>query len=137
MNFNVGNVLADAERALERMGTDVTLTWNEVAAGVTPNPVDGSVPAANLTARTLTLPAMFHSVGVGTLGVKRFNVIEEGDVILDFPAKAPLDGKRDLVFWIQGKAYREKEMDAGLAQSWDVWIAGRKLFRTVLLKVQP
>ena len=80
---------------------------------------------------------LYHSVGVGTLGVKRFNVIEEGDLILDFPAEAPLDGKRDLVFWIEGKAYREKEVEAGLAQSWDVVVGGRKMFRTVLLKVQP
>jgi hypothetical protein len=48
-----------------------------------------------------------------------------------------LKGKPDLMFIIDRKAYREKEVDDRLAQSWDVILGGRKLFRMVLLRVMP
>ena len=130
MDFNVSDIEAEIAREIGQpgVGTEVVLQWNVLSAGATTSAVDGSVVTGNLVPQSLTLRAMFHSVGIGTLGVKRFNVIEEGDIILDFPANAPLDGKPDLVFFIDGKAYREKEVDDRLAQSWDATWAGGNCF---------
>jgi len=136
MDLNVGDMLNEIARELCLNGTPIILQWNTVINGAVPDPTDGSVDPANLAPQTVTLPAFVHQVqAAGTSTVRRFNEIEAGDVILDFAADAPLDGLRDLVFLISGKAYVAKEIGDKLAQSWDVTVQGQQLFRSVLVKV--
>lgn len=83
-----------------------------------------------------------------------------GDLILDFAGEAALpavggqgakmeDGRlmmengriewraevRHLVFVVNGKAYVAKQIGEKLAQSWDVTVQERQLFRSVLVRV--
>lgn len=153
MDLNVGEICAEIARECGQNGTEVTITWNGLSAGATVSPVDGSLLTGSLVPQSVCTRAFYHSVAVGSLGVRRFNAVEEGDVILDFPVFpdgavgdcgvaaavtwATLDTARDVLFWIEGKAYRQKSVDDRLAQSWDIVVQGRKLWRTVLLKPQP
>jgi hypothetical protein len=72
---------------------------------------------------------------VGTSRVRQFNEVEVGDLILDFPGDASIDGLRDLVFVVNGKSYVVKQIGEKLAQFWDVTVQGRQFFRTVLVRV--
>lgn len=137
----MGDILAEIMCELHHNGSPIVLQWNAVAAGVTPDPVDGTVPASALTPQTTTHHAFVHQIAMaGRCQVKQFNEVEEGDLILDFAAEVPIDtlcgpALRDLVFVVNGKPYVAKEISEKLAQSWDVTIQGRQLFRSVLVRV--
>ena len=135
MELNIGDVLNEIRRELAQNGTDIVLQWNAVPPGVTPDPVDGSV--SGLIPQTMTLPAFVHQVqATGESNMRQFNEVEMGNIILDFAADVAIDGLRDLVFLINGKAYVAKEIGEKLAQSWDVTVGGQRLFRSVLVKVK-
>ena len=134
MDLQVGDMLNEIARELHQNGTEILLQWNMVPAGAVPDPVDGSV--AGLVPRSKTLPAFVHQVqDAGSSSVRQFNEVEVGDLILDFPGDAAIDGLRDLVFAVNGKAYVAKQIGEKLAQSWDVTVQGKQLFRTVLVRV--
>jgi hypothetical protein len=142
-------MLNEIARELHQNGTPILLQWNAVIQGATPDPVDGSLPAAALVAQAKTLPAFVHQVqDAGRSSVRQFNEVEVGDLILDFPGDAalPEDGTeprlgsqrsevRDLVFVLNGKPYVAKQIGEKLAQAWDVTVQGKQLFRTVLVRV--
>ena len=135
MDLGLGDIENEIAREVAANGTPILLTWETLAPGATVDPVDGS--SDGWVAQTLTLPALVHQVQpTGASAVRQFNEVEVGDLILDFAADAPLDGKRGLVFRVNGKAYVAKEVGAKLAASWDVTVAGRQLFRSVLVKVK-
>jgi len=143
MDLNVGDIQAEIARELHQNGSPIVLQWNVVAAGVTPDPVDGTVPASALTPQTATHHAFVHQIAMaGRSQVKQFNEVEEGDLILDFAADVVIDGLRDLVFMVksgpggQSKAYVAKEISEKLAQSWDATIRDRQLMRSVLVRVK-
>ena len=136
MDLQVGDVLNEIARELNQNGTEILLQWNTLLGGTLPDPVDGTVPAAALVPQSKTLPAFVHQVqDAGTSQVRQFNEVEVGDLILDFPGDAAIDGLRDLVFVINGKPYVAKQIGEKLAQSWDVTVQGKQLFRTVLVRV--
>jgi hypothetical protein len=141
MDLGVGDILAEIVRELQQNGSLIVLQWNAVAAGVTPDPVDGTVPASALTAQTATHHAFVHQIAMaGRSQVKQFNEVEKGDLILDFAPDVAIDAPsggalRDLVFVVNGKPYVAKEISEKLAQSWDVTVQGRQLFRSVLVRV--
>ena len=93
--------------------------------------------------QTKTLPAFVHQVqNAGSSSVRQFNEVEVGDLILDFLGDAALpevgsqrSEVRDLVFVVNGKAYVAKQIGEKLAQTWDVTVQGKQLFRTVLVRV--
>jgi len=61
-----------------------------------------------------------------------------GDAAIDPPSLAASSGAasaQDLVFVLNGKAYVAKQLGEKLAQSWDVTVQGKQLFRTVLVRV--
>jgi len=62
--------------------------------------------------------------------------VEIGDLMVDFPPDAPLDGKENLVFTVKGQAYVQKEVSEKLAQSWDATLGDRRMFRTMLLRAK-
>jgi hypothetical protein len=152
MDLNAGDMQADILRELGQNGTMITLRWNEVAAGATPDPVDGTLPASALIPQTAVAYAFIHQIAMaGRSGVKQFNEVEEGDLILDFGPDVPLDppslavssgaaSARDLVFLVPipggQKAYVAKDIPEKLAQSWDVTVQGRQLMRSVLVRVK-
>jgi hypothetical protein len=139
MDLQVGDMLNEIARELHQNGTEILLQWNMVPAGAVPDPVDGSV--AGLVPRSKTLPAFVHQVqDAGSSSVRLFNEVEVGDLILDFPGDAAIDAPsggalRDLVFVVNGKAYVAKQIGEKLAQTWDVTVQGKQLFRTVLVRV--
>ena len=145
MDLQVGDMLNEIARELHQNGTPILLQWNAVPAGAVPDPVDGSV--AGLVPQTKTLPAFVHQVqDAGTSSVRQFNEVEVGDLILDFPGDAAIDppslaassgaaSARDLVFVVNGKPYLAKQIGEKLAQTWDVTVQGKQLFRTVLVRV--
>jgi hypothetical protein len=143
MDLQVGDMLNEIARELHQNGTPILLQWNAVIQGATPDPVDGSLPAAALVARSKTLPAFVHQVqDAGRSSVRQFNEVEVGDLILDFPGDAALpevgsqrSEVRDLVFVVNGKPYVAKQIGEKLAQTWDVTVQGKQLFRTVLVRV--
>jgi hypothetical protein len=143
MDLQVGDMLNEIARELHQNGTPILLQWNAVIQGATPDPVDGSLPAAALVAQAKTLPAFVHQVQeAGRSSVRQFNEVEVGDLILDFPGDASLpevggqrSEVRDLVFVVNGKPYVAKQIGEKLAQSWDVTVQGKQLFRTVLVRV--
>ena len=147
MDLQVGDMLNEIARELHQNGTPILLQWNAVIQGATPDPVDGSLPAAALVARSKTLPAFVHQVqDAGRSSVRQFNEVEVGDLILDFPGDAAIDppslaassgaaSARDLVFVVNGKPYVAKQIGEKLAQTWDVTVQGKQLFRTVLVRV--
>ena len=143
MDLQVGDVLNEIARELNQNGTEILLQWNTLSGGTLPDPVDGTVPAAALVPQTKTLPAFVHQVqDAGTSRVRQFNEVEVGDLILDFPGDAALSevgGQRsevrDLVFVVNGKPYVAKQIGEKLAQTWDVTVQGKQLFRTVLVRV--
>ena len=136
MNLNVGNMVNEIARELAHNGTDIGCAWNELPPGAVPDAVDGAVDG--LIPRTEIRKAFVHQVGTtNASSVRRFNEVEVGDLILDFAADAPLDGRRDQVFSVNGKLYTAKEVGEKLAASWDVTVQGRQLFRSVLVKVKP
>jgi len=142
MDLNIGDMLAEIARELHQNGSPIVLQWNAVAAGATPDPVDGTVPANALTPQTATHHAFVHQIAMaGRSQVKQFNEIEEGDLILDFAPDVAIDAPsggalRDLVFVVNGKPYVAKEISEKLAQSWDVKVQGRQLMRSVLVRVK-
>ena len=141
MDLQVGDMLNEIARELHQNGTPILLQWNAVPAGAVPDPVDGSV--AGLVPQTKTLPAFVHQVqDAGSSSVRQFNEVEVGDLILDFPGDAALpevggqrSEVRDLVFVVNGKPYVAKQIGEKLAQTWDVTVQGKQLFRTVLVRV--
>ena len=147
MDLQVGDVLNEIARELNQNGTEILLQWNTLSGGTLPDPVDGTVPAAALVPQTKTLPAFVHQVqDAGTSRVRQFNEVEVGDLILDFPGDAAIDppslaagsgaaSARDLVFVVNGKPYVAKQIGEKLAQTWDVTVQGKQLFRTVLVRV--
>ena len=149
MDLQVGDMLNEIARELHQNGTEILLQWNTLSSGTLPDPVDGTVPAAALVPQSKTLPAFVHQVQeAGRSSVRQFNEVEVGDLILDFAGDAPLPevgaeprpgGRRsevrDLVFVVNGKAYVAKQIGEKLAQSWDVTVQGKQLFRTVLVRV--
>ena len=143
MDLQVGDVLNEIARELNQNGTEILLQWNTLLGGTLPDPVDGTVPAAALVPQTKTLPAFVHQVqDAGTSRVRQFNEVEVGDLILDFPGDAALSevgGQRsevrDLVFVVNGKPYVAKQIGEKLAQTWDVTVQGKRMFRTVLVRV--
>jgi len=147
MDLQVGDMLNEIARELHQNGTPILLQWNAVIQGATPDPVDGSLPAAALVAQSKTLPAFVHQVQeAGRSSVRQFNEVEVGDLILDFPGDAAIDppslaassgaaSARDLVFVVNGKPYVAKQIGEKLAQTWDVTVQGKQLFRTVLVRV--
>jgi len=143
MDLQVGDITAEIGRELAQNGSPIVLQWNAVAAGVTPDPVDGTVPASALTPQTATHHAFVHQIAMaGRSRVKQFNEVEEGDLILDFAPDVALpevggqrSEVRDLVFVVNGKPYVAKEISEKLAQSWDVTVQGRQLMRSVLVRV--
>jgi len=143
MDLNVAEMLNEIARELNQNGTPILMQWNTLSGGTLPDPVDGTVPAAALVPQTKTLPAFVHQVqDAGTSRARLFNEVEVGDLILDFPGDAALpevgsqrSEARDLVFVVNGKAYVAKQIGEKLAQSWDVTVQGKQLFRTVLVRV--
>ena len=145
MDLQVGDMLNEIARELHQNGTPILLQWNAVPAGAVPDPVDGTV--AGLVPQTKTLPAFVHQVqDAGSSSVRQFNEVEVGDLILDFPGDAAIDppslaassgaaSARDLVFVVNGKPYLAKQIGEKLAQTWDVTVQGKQLFRTVLVRV--
>jgi hypothetical protein len=139
MDLQVGDMLNEIGRELNQNGTPILLQWNAVPSGATPDPVDGSV--AGLVPQTKTLPAFVHQVqDAGRSSVRQFNEVEMGDLILDFPDDAAIDAPsggalRDLVFVVNGKPYVAKQIGEKLAQTWDVTVQGKQMFRTVLVRV--
>jgi len=134
MDLQVGDMLNEIARELNQNGTPVVLQWNALPGGALPDPVDGTV--AGLVPQTATLPAFVHQVqATGASSVRQFNEVEVGDLILDFPGDAVLDGLRDLVFVVNGKPYIAKQASDKLAESWDVTVQGQQLFRSVLVRV--
>jgi hypothetical protein len=147
MDLNIGDIQAEIARELHQNGTMITLQWNAVAPGVTPDPVDGTVPASALTPQTAVHHAFVHQIAMaGRSQVKQFNEVEEGDLILDFAPDVPIDAPsggalRDLVFLVptpggKSKAYVAKEISEKLAHSWDVTVQGQQLMRSVLVRVK-
>ncbi len=141
MDLQVGDMLNEIARELHQNGTPILLRWNVVPAGAVPDPVDGSV--AGLVPQSKTLPAFVHQVqDAGRSSVRQFNEVEVGDLILDFPGDAALpevggqrSEARDLVFVVNGKPYVAKQIGEKLAQTWDVTVQGKQMFRTVLVRV--
>ena len=145
MDLQVGDMLNEIARELHQNGTPILLQWNAVPAGAVPDPVDGTV--AGLVPQSKTLPAFVHQVqDAGRSSVRQFNEVEVGDLILDFPGDAAIDppslaassgaaSARDLVFVVNGKPYLAKQIGEKLAQTWDVTVQGKQLFRTVLVRV--
>jgi hypothetical protein len=134
MDLNISEMLAEIQRELNENGTDVVLQWNTLSSGTLPDPVDGST--SGLVPQSMTLRAFAHAVqATGSSSVRQFNEVEVGDLILDFEGDAKIDGLRDLVFVVNGKAYVAKEIGEKLAQSWDVTVGNQRLFRSVLVRV--
>jgi len=141
MDLQVGDMLNEIARELNQNGTPILLQWNAVPSDAVPDPVDGTV--AGLVPQTMTLPAFVHQVqDAGSSSVRQFNEVEVGDLILDFPGDAALpevggqrSEVRDLVFVVNGKPYVAKQIGEKLAQTWDVTVQGKQLFRTVLVRV--
>jgi len=136
MDLNIGDIQAEIARELHQNGSAIVLQWNAIASGVRPDQVDGTVPASALTPQTATHHAFVHQIAMaGRSQVKQFNEVEEGDLILDFEPNVAIDGLRDLVFVVNGKPYVAKQIGEKLAQTWDVTVQGKKLFRTLLVRV--
>ena len=150
MDLGIGDILAEIVRELHQNGSPIVLQWNTLSGGTLSDPVDGTVPASALTAQTATHHAFIHQIAMaGRSQVKKLNEVEEGDLILDFAPDVPLPevggqrsepnlglAVRDLVFVVNGKPYVAKEISEKLAQSWDATVQGKRLMRSVLVRVK-
>lgn len=117
--------------AQETVGTPVTLRWSEVEGGSV-DPVTKATVGGTRTREELTVRALLHWPSIGQGQVRQFAEIEETDVIADFPAETQLPAG-DVTFEIEGQQFRQKKVSGKLAASWDVVVAGVRLFRPVLL----
>ena len=139
MDLQVGDILNEIDRELHQNGTPILLQWNALPPGAVPDPVDETV--TGLVPMSLVLPAFVHQVhDAGRSSVRQFNEVEVGDLLLDFAGDAAIDAPsggalRDLVFVVSGKPYVAKQIGEKLAQTWDVTVQGKQLFRTVLVRV--
>ena len=137
---DVAQILHDAHRILggsllPGVATPVVITWDVWPSGSVPDPVDGSHTGTRAQG-TMTVNGLVHTVQPGTSKVRIFNEAEVGDLIVEFPADVPLDGKENLVFTVKGQAYVQKEVSEKLAQSWDATLGDRRMFRTMLLRAK-
>lgn len=135
----IGRLIAqDLRRLAKNKGLnfgDVVLTWRVPSTpgpGYDPN-LRGSGGAMSYPEQSLTLRALIHTVSIHTTGFVKHAEVMQGDLILDFIGDAPLDGKEDLRFTIDGGHYVQKKAGGDLAKSWDVRCHGIPVTRTVLV----
>lgn len=128
-------MLAEIRRELAHNGTPIDLEWRVPAAGAPVDPVDGVTAWQEQRER---IYGFVHQVQpAGASSVRQFNEIEVGDLILDLDPAAAIDGRTDLTFRVNGRAYVPKEIGSKLAMTWDATVAGQPLFRSVLVKAKP
>lgn len=114
-------------------GTNIAVSWSEFSGTTIIDPVTRATigTASRVTKR---FRGFVHFVQIGSTAVKVFNEIEVGDVIIDLPGDAEIDGKTDLSFVIAGEVYVPKVVSERLAKSWDAVVGGVRMARTLLLR---
>jgi hypothetical protein len=120
------------KQAARQRGDTVKLHWTTVTGG-TVDPVYHVTTGGTETPRSEEIKALVHFPDYASHSVRNFAVIQVGDLIVDFPADAQLDGRAGLSFEIQGIRYRQKETGEDLAKAWDAVVGGVRLARTLLL----
>jgi hypothetical protein len=114
---------------------DIVITWNEWPADSATDPVTGARSGTPVP-RSQVVRGFVHYVQPAMTQVRQFAEIEVGDCIVDLPPDVPLEGKAEVAFVIAGQTWVQKDVNNGrLPQSWDALVGGRKLFRTVLLRL--
>jgi hypothetical protein len=119
----------------EGPSTPVTIRWSEVAGGVM-DPTTKSIVGGVVTAKNAVANAFVHFVQPGGLAVREFQEVETGDAVLEFMPDVALEGAamRDVTFEFNGAKWETKPVSERLAQSWDVFVRGERLYRTVLVR---
>ena len=79
-----------------------------------------------------TWPAFVHFVKPVENVERKFLEVEAGDVFLDFLYDVPLDGKRGVIFQVDGEEYVQKKIGRDLTECYDVLVGGERMVRTVL-----
>lgn len=121
MNLAVRGVLVMLEWVTYTGGT-VDPGTNAIVGGVT-TPMTGG-----------PYSAFMHQMEAKS-ALRQFVEIEAGDIVIDLPRAAPIDGLQNLRFLVNGNKYEQKELGGRLSMAWDVVIAGNRTVRTVLLKL--
>lgn len=113
----------------------VVLRWREGGSGAPAFDPElrASKSAVAWEEKSETKNAFIHYVSAGSTGYTRYAEVRLGDVILDFPELADIDGRADLQFEIGGEIYVQKKVGEDLARSWDVRCGGEPITRTVLV----
>lgn len=114
-------------------GTVLVVSWSEFSGTTIIDPVTRATIGTGSRV-TKRMNGFVHFVQIGATAVKVFNEVEVGDVIVDLPGDAEVDGKVDLRFEIAGESYVPKVVSERLAKSWDAVVGGVRLSRTLLLR---
>lgn len=134
MRSRVGFILNRMQVNIAGKGVGVTLRWTTFSGG-RKDAGTGAIINGTPTPQTLgPIQALMHAAEAKSV-LRQFVEIEAGDIILDFPPDAPLDGKDNLRFVVNGQDYEQKKLGGKLAKMWDMNIAGNLGCRTVLLEL--
>jgi hypothetical protein len=136
MRSRVGFIAYRAQAAVNEQGpaTTIILLWKERAGTVTTDTVTGSISGGTVTNRQSIVKGFFHTITPAVSAARMFNETEVGNAIVDFEGTVELDGKENLRFSINGEVWVQKEISDVLAKSWEVIVAGKRLWRSVLLR---
>lgn len=130
-------LLTRTRAAVARNGSRVRLHWQERTGPVTTDPVSGAVSGGTLVPKIRDVRGLLHWPDFNNNQVRQFAEIQAGDLIVDFPADVPLDGKVGLRFEVDSKFYTAKGVSERLGRSWNVMVGDVKLLRPVLLQRAP
>jgi len=133
MRSRIDFIAERVESNLEESGTDVVVNWNEWPANAALDPVT-QARTGTPTARTETLRAFLHFIQPSASVIRQFDEIETGDCLLEYSPEVTLEGRDSLRFIIEGVEWSAKPMSQHLRETWDAVFAGRRLFKTLLLK---
>lgn len=111
---------------------DVVMTWNAA-----PPPADVNVPSdyAPEDLRSVVLRALIHVVSVNA-AQSHYTMFEQGDAIVTFDGEhLDLQHRRGVTFLLpDGHLYTQKSSDRDPVEFWSVFVGGRPLSRTLLLR---
>ena len=106
-----------------------------MTTGGTLDPSTGYLVGATTQVETAGPINAFIYVEQAKSVLRDFVEILEGDIIIDLPPTAPIDGYDNLFFIINNFRYQQAKMSGRLTQMWDTIIAGNTTVRTLLLRL--
>lgn len=124
-----------------RHGVAVTLKWFAASSsGVVTDPTTGAVlseagsgPAG--TTQTENVKALSFEQVEASTKYRVYEEVEVGNAIIDLPADVTIDGRKGLVFVVDGVEWVQKEVGEELKKAWQR-AEGERVIQSFLLRKQ-